>query len=229
MFSLIIPVYNESENLPILVEDICRLGIDSLQEIIIVDDSEDDSTKNSIKPFLDKVSINYIHRRQRLGLATAVIEGFQEAKSDWLICMDGDGSHPVSMLASFEKSMNDAALDVLVGSRYIAGGALASDWPWYRRLVSKLFCLFVRPLTAVSDSMSGCFAVRKKAFLENAPTFSPIGYKILLELLVKIPEVKFKEVPLCFSQRMKGDSKITQKIMLESICHIYKLYKFKYL
>ncbi|MCM8531248.1 MAG: glycosyltransferase [Lentisphaeraceae bacterium] len=229
MFSLIIPVYNEAENLPLLLEEICSLELQSLQEIVIVDDSEDELTKNSIKSFLDKISIQYIHRQKRLGLATAVIEGFKSAKGDWLVCMDGDGSHPVSMLSSFEKSIDESPLDVLVGSRYVEGGALASDWPWYRRLVSKLFCLSVKPLTAVSDSMSGCFAVKKDPFLENCSNFTPIGYKILLEILVKIPDVKFKEIPLCFSQRRKGDSKITQKIMLESVSHIYKLYKFKYL
>ena len=160
-----------------------------------------------------------------MGLSSAVIDGFNVAKGDWLICMDGDGSHSPEMIARFSGIKDDSS-SVLVGSRYTKGGSLDSDWARLRQVISKSFCLFVKPLTAVTDPMSGCFAIKKSMFKEKKSLLDPLGYKILLEILVKFKVEDVREIPLDFRLRFKGSSKITLKIMLESVVHLFKLYKF---
>ncbi|MCH2206467.1 MAG: glycosyltransferase [Lentisphaerales bacterium] len=225
MFSIIIPVYRESESLPLLLQEIKDVVEAKDYEVIVVDDSEDDITKINSAPFFVNSSWQYLHREKRLGLSSAVIDGFNIAKGDWLICMDGDGSHSPEMINRFAENLNELN-SVLVGSRYTEGGSLDSDWAWLRQVISKSFCLFVRPLTAVTDPMSGCFALKKSLFNQKKSLLSPMGYKILLEILVKFKVNNAREIPLDFRLRFKGNSKITLKIMLESVVHLFKLYKF---
>ena len=225
MYSIVIPVYRESESLPLLLKEIIDVVGDQDYEVIVVDDSEDELTKNACTSFFRDSHWTYLHRKKRLGLASAVIDGFNTAKGEWLICMDGDGSHSPEMINRFIVKSSEE-FSVLVGSRYTAGGSLDSNWSWLRQLISKLFCLIVYPLTKVSDPMSGCFAVKKSLFDEKSSKLDPLGYKILLEILVKFKIQNPLEIALDFRLRFKGNSKITLKIMLESLAHLFKLYKF---
>lgn len=225
MYSIVIPVYRESESLPSLLMEIKETVSVEDYEVIVVDDSECDETKKNCQAFFENSNWRYIHRKKRKGLASAVIEGFCQSKGDWLICMDGDGSHSPEMINHFATSV-DGNCEVLVGSRYVKGGSLDSNWPALRRFISKLFCLSVWPLTKILDPMSGCFAVKKTLFDDNTSLLDPPGYKILLEILVKFRVREVKEIPLDFRLRFKGFSKITLKIMLESVVHVFKLYKF---
>ena len=225
MYSIVIPVYKESECLPILLEEIKKTVSFIEYEVIVVDDSEDNETKTSCERFFVDSNWTYIHRQQRKGLASAVIEGFSHALGEWLICMDGDGSHSPEMIKYFSKNIKSDH-EIFVGSRYIKEGNFDSKWPAFRHFVSKLSCLLVWPLAKISDPMSGCFAVKKQIITDKSSLLDPLGYKILLEILVKLRVKKVKEIPLDFRLRFKGDSKITLKIMLESLVHLFKLYKF---
>ncbi|MCM8525144.1 MAG: glycosyltransferase, partial [Lentisphaeraceae bacterium] len=172
MISLIIPVYNESENLPYLLGKVSDLPISKDIELIIVDDSYDDLTLKSTEPFKNKLKINYIHRKKRLGLASAVIDGFSAAGSATLVCLDGDGSHPVEKIEELAEKI-EAGNAMALASRNVPGGGADEQWSSVRKFISWTCNLLVKPLTGLKDPMSGYFAVSKDFFDTVKPQLKP--------------------------------------------------------
>lgn len=162
-FSLVIPTYNEKDNIQklllILREEFSKNNIES--EIIIVDDNSPDGTGK----ILEKLKIEYsnlkvIHRSGKLGLSSAVLEGFNIADGDILGVMDADLSHPVVKINEmYQKIINGA--DFVIGSRYIKGGKI-EGWNLYRKILSKGAILLAKVFTSIKDPMSGFFMFRKE-------------------------------------------------------------------
>ena len=223
MISLIIPVYNESEHLPQLLEEVSSLAFKDELEVIIVDDSYDDLTVNSTKPFQDKIQLNVIHRKKRLGLSSAVMDGFGAASGDVLVCMDGDGSHPPEKVMELAEAVRKGA-SMVVASRNIPGGGSADDWSFTRKLISKICCTLVRPLTGLKDPMSGFFALSETFFKEVSPRIRPLSYKIGLEFAVKGKLKEIPEVPFKFEERKAGSSKVNLSVIMGMVYHFIKLY-----
>jgi dolichol-phosphate mannosyltransferase len=123
--------------------------------------------------------------------------------------------------------LDDPACDFVMATRYGSAGSIDADWPWLRKLVSRASALAARPLAAVSDPMSGFFAVRQDTW-RRANKLDPIGYKIALELLVKARCRHIKEVPIQFGTRTAGHSKARLGIGLQYLRHLFKLYRFRY-
>lgn len=227
--SIIIPTYNEAKNLPLLVEEIFNI-VDRARfdvELIIVDDNSPDGTGAVADGLSKNYPIQVIHRAGKLGLGSAVREGFAKSNRDIIGVMDADLSHDPSilnpMLGEFEKN----EYDIVMGSRF-EKGSMVEQWKWWRRLISQAGVLITCLLTGVKDPLSGFFFLRRSV-LENIK-LDTVGYKILLEILVKGNYRKVKEVPFRFRIRKFSTSKLDTKeywLFLKQIIAYswYKLFK----
>ena len=204
--SIIIPTYNERGNLPVLVKRLHTVVPDA--EIVIVDDNSLDGTGKIADRLAQKYTIKVIHRPRKLGLSTAVVDGFRAAKGDILGVMDADLSHPPEMVPRLIKPIQDGTADIVVASRYMKGGRI-EYWPWNRRMMSRIATWMSRMLTRLNDPCSGFFFVSKNKLKGMCITSN--GYKIMLEILVRKPSLKKLELPYSFADRSKGKSKLNVK------------------
>jgi dolichol-phosphate mannosyltransferase len=206
-FTIVIPTYNERDRLGILLErvfDACdRDGL--ALEVIIVDDNSADGTGALADDWARRRRVCVIHRAGKLGLGTAVLEGFAAARTEVVGVMDGDLSHPPQLLPKLFRTIEDG-FDLVVASRYVRGGG-TSNFPIGRWLLSRAGCWLARPLTPVHDAMSGYFLIRRSR-LEEFRT-SVKGFKIGLELFVRSQPRRLAEVGYVFVGRSAGESKMS--------------------
>lgn len=223
--SVIIPTYNEAENIPIIVPGIAAvLEANNLQaEIIVVDDNSPDGTAEAVEDLRDRFDVKVIKRNSKRGLAQSVIEGFENACGEICVVMDADLSHPIETLPEMIKPILNGQYQATVGSRYIAGGG-STNWSFIRKVISRGAGLLAKGLNKLSDPTSGFMAIRRE-LLENH-IFEPIGWKIVLEVITKT-NAHFKEVPIIFADRINGESKLDYRVQLLYMFHLYKLYDFK--
>lgn len=221
-----IPTYNERDNLEELVRRIdqaCSVaGIDA--EVVIVDDDSPDGTGAFAEELAKKSRIHVVHRAGKLGLSSAVLEGFKAASGDILLVMDADLSHPPEKIPEMYSKLASGEAEIVFGSRYVQGGSV-ENWPFHRRIISKGATLFARGLTKIKDPMSGFFML-KRSVVEGVE-LNPIGYKIGLEILVKGRYSKVVEVPIRFANRKAGKSKLGAEEYLKYIDHAITLYEHK--
>lgn len=224
--SLVIPTYNEKDNIEKLIVDIFEEfknnKIDG--EIIIVDDNSPDKTGDiveSLKTKYDNISV--IHRQGKLGLSSAVIEGFGVARGDIWGVMDADLSHPVIKIHEMYQAILGGA-DIVVGSRHVKGGDILG-WNLKRKFLSKGATLLAGVFTPVRDPMSGFFMFRKEYFVKEE--INPKGFKILLELLVKLNFKNIVEVPIIFINRTMGKSKADTGEIIYYLENIIKYLPYK--
>ncbi|MBS1266461.1 MAG: Glycosyltransferase AglE [Candidatus Woesearchaeota archaeon] len=207
--SIIIPTYNEVENIEKLIRKIRKI-IDA--EIIVIDDSSPDGTYELAKQVADKA----ILRRKR-GLATAVIEGFEHASGKIIVVMDADLSHPPELIPKLVNAL-------LVHKLAIGTRTQTRNWGWSRKITSHIATLLARPLTNAKDPMSGFFAIKKSDIPKN---LAPLGYKILLEILVKSGIKDYAQIAFVFYNRQRGKSKIGFRTNINYLKHIKRLYFYK--
>lgn len=221
--SLIIPTYNERENILPLVERLSRTLANHQYEILFVDDNSKDGTVDVIADLSSKYPVKVLVRKSERGLATAVLHGLKFAQGNIIGVMDADLQHPPEINADLLKAIENGA-DMAVASRYVPGGAVP-NWGLTRRIISKgaltLAHLFLPASRKVKDPMSGFFMFRgdKIANIE----FKPIGYKILLEMLVIGKFQNVVEVPFVFEDRSSGRSKMKARQQLDYLKHIFSL------
>lgn len=224
--SIIVPTFREAEALPDLIDRIGRVRAEdsSIIELIIVDDDSRDGTEELIAARAEPW-VRLIVREEDRGLSQAVLAGLGAARGELLVVMDADLSHPPEKIAEMREAIVDGA-DFVVGSRYVSGGTTAADWGLLRFLNSRVATALARPLTNITDPMSGFFAMPRHVF-ERAREPSPLGYKIGLELLVRCGCRDVREVPIHFSNRTRGESKLTARQQLLYVRHLLRLYRFK--
>jgi dolichol-phosphate mannosyltransferase len=223
--SIVIPTYNERDRIETLVRqivDACRARGVSV-EAIIVDDNSPDGTGDIADGLAASLPVKVIHRTGKLGLGSAVLEGFRSAHGDVVGVIDADLSHPPQLVPTLYETLRSRNLDIVVGSRYVHGGG-TRDWPIRRRLLSQAGCLATRLLTPVRDAMSGFFLMRRSLAL-NVPT-SLKGFKIGLELLVKSGAASVAEVGYVFVDREAGGSKMGMREALRFAQQLVELYAF---
>ncbi|WP_287185525.1 glycosyltransferase [Rhodovulum sp.] len=225
--SIIVPTYREVENIPLLLARIDALRRDrdlTLEVLFMDDDSRDGSIEAVERSGFDWARI--IVRQGPRGLSAAVIDGFRAARYPVLFCMDCDLSHPPERIPAMILAL-DAGQQMVIGSRYVPGGSTDDDWGFWRWINSRIATLLARPLTQVRDPMSGFFALRKADF-DQARDLNPVGYKIALELIVKCGLENVGEVPIHFSDRVHGVSKLTFREQLKYIQHLRRLYLHRF-
>jgi dolichol-phosphate mannosyltransferase len=208
--SLIIPTYDESENILSLLDKVSEVFLENNYdgEIIVVDDDSPDGTWKLVERFQEqgKGEIKLLRRLEKRGLSSAVLDGFSMAKGTILGAMDADLSHPPGKIPALLNLLMKGKADVVIGSRYTSGGSI-ENWPLKRRVMSKAVAGFLSPFVKVRDPLSGFFFISREV-IDGAP-LNPIGFKILLEILAKGKYRKVIEVPITFRDRRFGSSKLT--------------------
>lgn len=226
--SLIVPTYQEAENLPGLIRRVecVRASMGVPLELLIVDDDSADGTEQAVRD-LNCDWVRLIVRKGARDLSSAVLEGLRLARHDVAVVMDADLSHPPEAIPDLVGAILSGA-DFAIGSRYVSGGSTEVGWGLFRWLNSAAATMLARPLTPVKDPMSGFFALRRST-LDRAGWLAPIGYKIGLELLVRCRCRDVREIPIHFADRKLGRSKLSLREQLRYLRHIRRLLVFKYL
>ena len=227
--SIIVPTYHEAANILQLANRIHSAAVNcaNQHEIIIVDDNSDDGIVGLVHEMSTAgIPIRIIVRTSEKGLSSAVLAGFSEAKGDIFVCMDADLSHPPEKIPELMSKVTRDGCEIAIGSRYIEGASTDERWSLYRLITSKTATFLARPLTIISDPMSGFFSIRRDAY-ERAQDLDPVGFKICLELLVKINCTNIAEVPIHFSDRTVGKSKMDLREQFRYLLHLRRLYWFK--
>ena len=224
--SLIVPTYNEAENIKPLIEEVVQ-KIDSTQidiEFIIVDDNSSDGTGNIAERLKDIYPIQIIHRSGKLGLGSAVIEGFRLSTREYLGVMDADLSHDPAILNDMIQSLSEC--DIAIGSRFEAGSSV-EQWKWWRKATSYIGVFCARILSGAKDPLSGYFVMRRSVI--DGVELTTQGYKILFEILMKGKQKHIREFPFTFRMRERSTSKLNSKEYILFVKQIvsYAMYKYK--
>jgi dolichol-phosphate mannosyltransferase len=225
--SVVIPTYNEKDNIAPLVERLSHTFASYDYEILLVDDNSKDGTISIAAQLAEKYPVKVLVRTKERGLATAVLHGFKYAKGDIISVMDADLQHPPEINADLLNAVQSGA-DMAVASRYIPGGG-CPNWGLTRRIISKgalsLAHVFLPNTRKVKDPMSGFFMFRRDGIEQTE--FKPTGYKILLEMLVMGKFQKVVEVPFIFEDRSSGRSKMKARQQIDYLRHIFSLMRRK--
>lgn len=221
-----VPTYNERDRLGELVRAIFdaydAAGIDG--ELVIVDDNSPDGTGALADELALKWPIRVLHRAGKLGLGTAVVEGFAAAAAEIVGVIDADLSHPPALVPRMLRAMEQEGADMVIGSRYIPGGG-TSHWEQSRVFMSKAACLLARGLTPVRDATSGFFLMRRDH--ARGVTISAGGFKICLELLIRSEPALVIEVPYVFKGRTVGESKMNLKEAAGYLVQLRDLHSYR--
>ncbi len=226
--SVIIPTFNESKNIELMVirvHDALRQE-KIAEEIIVVDDSSPDGTAALATKMAENFPVRVYIRGKREGPGPAILDGIRLAEAPIACVMDGDLSHPAEALPGMYKMIKDGTARLVIGSRHVSGGG-TSDWIWYRKFFSWGARTLGRLLTPVNDLTSGFFMFDKK-ILEGA-AIDPIGCKVGLELMVKGKHGGLvREFPIVFVERAAGESKMGWRETRQYIQHLLRLLAFKF-
>ncbi len=219
--AVVLASYNERDNIGPLLSKIAYTLDPYDYEIVIVDDNSPDRTYEVVKAMSATYPIQLIRRPKKMGLASAVLTGFLSSEGDYLVCLDADGQHDPEVIPRMIEELEKGA-DIVVGSRFV-GGDIDPKWSHNRNLMSHVATFLASPFTSVKDPMSGFFAVRR-GVLESISDWYLIGYKVLLEILVKARSAKVVEIPIHFGVRHYGRSKLNWREVLLYLILITKLF-----
>ncbi len=220
--TVVIPTYNEARNLEELIGRIFRAVPDI--RVVIVDDDSSDGTGKIAEQLSREYNIKVIHRKGKLGLSSAVIDGFGACDTKIIGVMDADLSHPPELIPKMLGVIENGEADVVFGSRYVKEGGI-KKWPLLRKITSMAAIILARPLTGVRDSVSGFFFLRRDVIKNKK--LNPRGFKIGLDILVKGDYRKVVEVPYTFVDRTSGRSKLNAKEYLNYLSHLISLYAYE--
>jgi dolichol-phosphate mannosyltransferase len=228
---VVIPTYNEAENLPKMVGELLALGLPGL-EILVVDDNSPDGTGKIADDLAGRYPdrVHVIHRSGKLGLGTAYVTGFHYALdrgADLIVQMDADFSHSPGYIPEFVEASQGS--DVVVGSRYVAGGRLDERWSWWRYLLSwwanSVYTRLILGLK-VKDSTAG-FKCWRRATLEGIglERVRSNGYVFQVEMayLTEKMGYRFLEIPIYFEDRRIGRSKMSVPVKLEAALRTWQI------
>lgn len=227
MISLVVPTLNEAKTILELIRRAAQSLANCAEpyEIIIVDDASTDGTAELVESASGEYPVRVVRRNGRLGLASAVVAGWNVSSGDKLGVIDADLQHPPEILEELIRRLEEQKADVAIATRYMEGGGVAhwsksrQGFSWFATYVARL--LLARTLAGVRDPMSGYFVIRREV-LDRA-TLNPHGYKILLEVLARGSGSSVVEVPYVFDERRQGTSKLGPKQMVEYVYHLLEL------
>jgi dolichol-phosphate mannosyltransferase len=226
--AIVIPTYNEAENIPILIEQLFNLSIPELQ-VLVVDDNSPDGTGQIVEALKEKYQgkLSVLHRTGKLGLGTAYISGFKyclEGGAQRIVQMDADFSHSPEKIAVLLDGLQKH--DMVLGSRYVKGGSLDEEWAIWRKALSSFGNLYTRLIigTNVKD-ITGGFRAWRAETLNGLPLdrVKSQGYAFQIEMayLTHLLGFSILEVPIYFAERTRGDSKMSLKIQLEAAYRVW--------
>ena len=216
--AIVVPTYKEADTVAELARRV-SVALDGIAwEIIFVDDDSPDGTAARVRELArGDARIRLIQRIGRRGLSSACIEGMLATSAPFLAVMDGDLQHDESLLPAMLQALREEALDIVVGSRYVAGGGVG-DWSERRQSMSRFATRIGQRLihAELQDPMSGFFMVRAEIIQSCVRRLSGVGFKILLDIFSSAEHpLRFRELPFVFRQRHAGDSKLEQAVLWE--------------
>jgi dolichol-phosphate mannosyltransferase len=216
--AVIVPTFNERGNVTALFRLLETALAGIAWEVIYVDDDSRDGTLDELQDLSRKDGrVRYLHRIGRRGLASAVVEGMLATNSSYIAVIDCDLQHDETKLPEMLDLLRCGAFDVVVGSRYMEQGGFG-DWPENRRLISQAATRLAHAVlpVALSDPMSGFFALTREAFQRSVRGLSKQGYKILLDIVLSFETPpRVREVPYTFRRRTQGQSKLDSSVVID--------------
>jgi dolichol-phosphate mannosyltransferase len=216
--SVVVPTYNEHDNVPLMVELLKRTLEYVSWEVIFVDDNSPDGTAAAVRALgAADNRVRCIRRIGRRGLAGACIEGMLASQARYIAVLDADLQHDETLLAAMLERIRRGDVDVVVGSRYIPGGS-ADSFTSKRRFMSRLSHVAAHMITKVelSDSGSGFYMIRRDVVEEIAPRLSSQGFKLLLDIMTTARgTLRAAELPYTFRERRHGESKLDSQVVLD--------------
>ena len=237
---IVIPTYNEAENLPLISDALFQLSIDDLN-ILVVDDNSPDGTGDVAESLKDKFPgrFSILHREGKQGLGTAYIQGFGlslEMGAEAIVQMDADFSHNPEKVISLLENLSEN--DMVLGSRYVSGGSLDEGWAAWRKSLSSFGNFYARLILGlpILDVTGGFRAWRRETLMGmplNRVRSQGYAFQVEMAYIAYSLDYKIKEVPIYFAERERGDSKMSLGIQIEaakrvwSILHEYRDLKRK--
>ena len=229
--SILVPTYNESQNIVGLLRSVAEHLPKNLRiETIVIDDNSPDGTGRIVEDYIRNVqraanhAMGIVHRRAREGLGSAILRGIQHSTGSWIVVLDSDFSHPPSLIPKLIEAIRHPHCDIAVASRYTRGGAV-SGWPLRRKVISRVATRIAKTGLGVKqdDPMSGFFAFKKSVV--DGLKLDGLGYKMLLEILVKARGATVREIPYTFTDRRAGDSKLGAGTVIDYCRSVWRLYR----
>ena len=210
--TVVVPTFKERENVALVIEHLERVLAGVVWEVVFVDDDSPDGTADAVRALAHSDRrVRVIQRIGRRGLSTACVEGVLSSAAPYFAVMDGDLQHDDTKLPEMFRRLKDEHLDIVVGSRYLAGGDSSGLSSNYRQWASDTGGRVARLILKadLTDPMSGFFVMARPAFDEAVRNLSGQGFKILLDLFASAPRpLRFAEVPCGFNARLHGESKL---------------------
>jgi dolichol-phosphate mannosyltransferase len=218
--TVVVPSFNEIDNVELLIKRL-HAALDGIEwEVIYVDDDSPDGTAAKVRQLAQTdPRVRCIQRIGRRGLSTAVIEGMLASSAPYLAVIDADLQHDECLLPRMLAALKSDGLDIVVGSRYVAGGAIG-EWDKRRATISSVATRLARLVISaeIADPMSGFFMIDRRAFERTVRWLSGNGFKILLDLFASAPTpYRFRELPYVFSERIHGESKLDSLVIWEYV------------
>ncbi len=226
--SVVVPTFREAENIPALAERVAATlsGAGLEWELVLVDDDSRDGSEAVVAELARRMPARMeVREDPPRDLSLSVLHGIRISRFDRVVVMDADLSHPPERVPDLLRAL-DGERDMVVGSRYAPGGRVDEDWGLWRFLNSWVATLLARPLVTCSDPMSGFFALDRRA-LPDLESLRPTGYKIGLELMVR-GRLRVGEVPIDFSDRFRGASKMNARQQINYLRHLKRLYLHRF-
>ena len=227
---IVVPTYNEKDNLPFMIESLFNLNIEDLH-ILIVDDNSPDGTGKIADKIAEKhpSEVAVLHRKGKLGLGTAYLAGFKyclDHGADQIVQMDADFSHNPGKVTELLDRLQES--DMALGSRYVKGGGLDDDWAFWRKGLSSFGNLYTRLILKMPiKDVTGGFRAWKRKTLEGIPLerVKSQGYAFQIEMayITHLKGYAISEVPIYFADRSRGDSKMSLKIQIEAARRVWSI------
>lgn len=227
--TVVIPTYNEAENIKRLIPILLDLPVDDLH-ILVVDDNSTDGTGEILDRFAkDHARVSVLHRPGKMGLGSAYIQGFQRALkegADYVIEMDADFSHPPEKVTELLNAVQHH--DMVIGSRYVRGGAVDYNWPFWRKALSAFGNFYARSILRMPvRDVTGGYRVFRAQTLRRMPLerVRSNGYIFQVEMVYIIHRLGMSigEIPIYFAEREWGASKMSFKIQIEAALRTWSL------
>jgi dolichol-phosphate mannosyltransferase len=218
VLSIIIPTFNERDNVRLMVDELCSVLTGINWEVIFVDDDSPDGTAELVRDLgRQHARIRCIQRIGRRGLSSACVEGMLGSSAPYVAVMDGDLQHDPAIIPKMLAILIDSDVDLVVGSRYVAGGG-APDFSRARQLISRFATRIGRAIVpeSLKDPMSGFFMLRRALLDDVVRNLSALGFKILVDIVASARRpVVIREVPFEFRVRRAGTSKLDSLVAWE--------------
>jgi len=232
---VVIPTYNEAENLPLMANSLFKLAIDNLN-LLIIDDNSPDGTGEIAESLKDKfpTRVSVLHREGKQGLGTAYLQGFDHCLkkgAEAIVQMDADFSHNPGIVTSLLEQLKE--YDLVIGSRYVTGGSLDDNWAAWRKSLSSFGNIYARWILRLPiKDVTGGFRAWRRETLLGIPLarVKSQGYAFQVEMayIAYALGYRIREIPIYFAERERGDSKMSLGIQAEAAKRVWSiLYEYR--